>query len=188
MNDRARRAALLLPLVMLVGCGGSSETPRAGSAATTPPAVADTTPSAAVLPSPGASGGSVSVAPSTGGSTGKPRPGAQSAAPTPRSSAIEVLDAKLSATCVTPGGSLTLTVHARPAMAVVFDTRYPDGKDGQVYGGIEQNGRTDAKGDYSKTWTVAPTAPTGDADTQVAAVDQQGQGTRRLPFRIARSC
>jgi hypothetical protein len=188
MNDRARRAALLLPLVFLAGCGGSSTTSSAGSAATTPTASADATPSTAVLPSPGASAVSASVAPSAGGTSGRPQPSAQSAAPTPRSTKLDLLDAKLSATCVTPGGSLTLTLHARPTMAVVFDTRYPDGKDGQVHGGFEQNGRTDANGDYSKTWTVDPLTPTGDADTQVAAVDQQGQSMRKLPFRVARTC
>jgi hypothetical protein len=73
-------------------------------------------------------------------------------------------------------------------MSVIFDTRYPDGKDGQVHGGIEERGRTDANGDYSKTWQVDPLTPTGDADTTVGAVDNKGSGTRRLPFRVAKIC
>jgi hypothetical protein len=73
-------------------------------------------------------------------------------------------------------------------MTVILDNRYPDGKDGQVHGGFDSNGRTDAQGVYSRTWTVDPLTPTGDADTQLAAVDHQGSGTRRLPFRVARTC
>jgi hypothetical protein len=73
-------------------------------------------------------------------------------------------------------------------MSVIADTRYPDGKDGQVHGGIDVHGRTDADGQYEFTWTVDPTTPTGAADIQVAAVDGSGTGNKRLPFTVARSC
>jgi hypothetical protein len=99
-----------------------------------------------------------------------------------------VLNAQLSATCVTPGGSLTATLHARPGMTVILNTRYPDGKDGQVHGGFEPQGHTDAKGDYTKTWTVDPSTPPGNAETTVGAADQQGSGLRKLPFRVALTC
>ena len=45
---------------------------------------------------------------------------------------------------------------------MVFDTRYPDGKDGQVYGGIDYRGSIDSAGSYVYTWGVSLAAPVGD--------------------------
>jgi hypothetical protein len=73
-------------------------------------------------------------------------------------------------------------------MGVVFDTRYPDNRDGQVYGGFDSKGRTDVQGVYTSTWTVAVAAPTGAADVELAAVGVNVTGHQRLPFRIAVTC
>lgn len=75
-------------------------------------------------------------------------------------------------------------------MSVIFDTLYPDQKDGQAYGGIDAHGRTDVTGSYTKTWTVSPAAPTGTAKVNAAAITDDGTATAHqiLPFRIALAC
>jgi hypothetical protein len=77
-------------------------------------------------------------------------------------------------------------------MFVVFDTQYSDGKDGQVYGGIDTNGRSDVNGHYQKTWIVTPTAPVGDARVDVAVAGKyQGESksaVRQIHFRVAATC
>ncbi len=83
---------------------------------------------------------------------------------------------------------MTLTLHARPGMTVIFNTRYPDDKDGQVHGGWDSSGKTDSTGTYMKSWRVDPLTPTGDSDSIVAAIDKQGSGNRRLPFKVATTC
>ena len=73
-------------------------------------------------------------------------------------------------------------------MSIIADTRYSDGKDGQVHGGIDVHGHMDSKGQYSFTWMVDPATPVGDADIQVAGVDAEGTANRRLPFTVALHC
>lgn len=190
MDCRARYVATCLPLLLLAGCGRSSgeAVPSPSSSVERTPGIADA--SRGPVPSSGGPVPSWTAVRPTESSAAKPRASAGrsiTASRSPQPSAM-VLDAKLSTTCVTPGGSMTVTLQARPSMTVIFNTRYPDGKDGQVHGGFEQNGRTDSVGEYSKSWQVDPLTPTGDADTTIAAVDQQGSGTRRLPFRVASKC
>ena len=99
-----------------------------------------------------------------------------------------VLDATLSADCVTPGAPITLTAHGRPGMQVLVNTLYADGKDGHVHGGFENRRRTGASGAYTLTWTLPAGAPVGDASVQAAAVDTSGSASHRLTFRIATDC
>ena len=120
---------------------------------------------------------------------GKAAPQGGSAA-SPKPTATEVpLNASLSRTCVTAGQTMTLTLHAEPNMRVVFDTRYPDGKDGQVHGGMDAQGWTTSNGTYTSTWTVAPGTPPGSADVETAAVGYDDHtGHQRLPFTVALTC
>jgi len=89
-----------------------------------------------------------------------------------------------------PGSAQTLTIHSRSRMSVIFDTLYPDQKDGQAYGGIDAHGRTDANGFYTNTWTVSPAAPQGTAKVNAAAITDDGTATGHqiLPFTIALHC
>lgn len=90
--------------------------------------------------------------------------------------------------CVQRGQTQTMSIHVRPNMGVVVDTRYADGKDGQAYGGIDYGHKSDAHGDYHFSWLVSPVAPLGQADTLVGVVDQQGTGNGRQAFRVALKC
>ena len=206
MRDVARGATGVLLLLALAGCGGSSGSSDAG--ASPEPSAADlsgqaaasvTAPSADASAAAGAAQAAAQVgaqvgastAPSSGSVAGggaaaarSARPGAQ---PTPTHI---ILDATLSAACVTPGGSMTLTIeHARPGMQVIFDTTYADGKDGKVHGGVDSKGtRTTTSGGYAFTWTVDPLTPKGQANVQVGAVDSMGYGDRKLTFDVAPSC
>ena len=69
---------------------------------------------------------------------------------------------------MTPGGSETITIHGDPGWRVVWDTRYPDGKDGQVYGGIDYRGSINSERTYVYTWAVSVAAPVGAADVEAA--------------------
>lgn len=90
--------------------------------------------------------------------------------------------------CVRVGDTQVLSFHARPGMSVVVDTRYADGRDGQVYGGFDYQHKTDAHGNYSLSWLVKPGTPPGAADSLVGAVDETGSGNGRGDFRVAGSC
>lgn len=98
-----------------------------------------------------------------------------------------VLTASLSKSCVTPGGTETLTIHAEPDFQVSFDTQYSDGKDGGVYGG-KSLGKTNSDGVYSNTWTVSPAAPAGQVIVWVAASKDKETAFRQPTFVVASSC
>jgi len=75
-------------------------------------------------------------------------------------------------------------------MKVIFDTLYPDEKDGQAYGGIDAHGHTDVTGAYTMLWTVSAAAPIGTAKVNAAAITEDGTATAHqiLPFTIALHC
>lgn len=208
MSDLAARAsatalaAFVLASSVLTGCGGDGGTSGAagepsasptGSSAASASASATASPSGGATPGGGTASGGATTGPGAsqaphGGATphGTHTPGAT---PSTRPTTTQiVLNASLSKTCVKPGEPMTLTVLARPRMKVIFNTSYPDGKDGSVHGGHDTSGQTDANGRYANTWTVSPAAGTGDARVLVAAVDEAGTGQRSLPFRIALAC
>ena len=194
----ARRwsGALVAPLlVLLAACSGSSHPAASSSSSPTgvdasTSTVATTAPTGGTSPSTAATGRS---APAPGktpppGSTSSAKP---SGSPSPHASPTEIpLNAKLAKSCVVPGSTQTLTIHSRPRMSVIFDTLYPDQKDGQAYGGIDAHGRTDSGGNYLNTWTVSPAAPTGQAKVNAAAITDDGTATGHqiLPFKIALHC
>jgi hypothetical protein len=206
MSDRPLRAVVALgALVFLAGCSGShsgvaagAKTGVNGSAQTTGHGGAaaralnqtqvQTAAGVSTAAGPSTANGGAS-APRGGGTTGgASQAGAQS--PTPRATEIP-LHASLSKTCVTVGQTLTLTLHAEPHMSVIFDARYPDGKDGQVHGGFDSRGSTNpATGDYTSTWTVGPGTPSGAADVELAAIGSTDYhtGHQRLPFTVALTC
>jgi hypothetical protein len=192
------RLLLAVPLaVALAACssGGSKAGPTplpsgvTGPSSGAPSSSATTQPGQTGTGGPVASGGTQpsngSTPGTSGGTASQPPSGGQTSAPPPKHI---VLNASLSKQCVTPGGQMTLTVQARPQMKVIFNTRYPDGKEGKEFGGFESQGVTDANGRYSKTWIVSPAVSPGDADVVVAAIDKYGSGDRRLEFRVARTC
>jgi hypothetical protein len=186
----ARKSALAAPLLVLVAaCSGSSHPAASSSSA---PGVTSA-PSAGSTPTSGErqsnSAAAVSASPASSSSraaSAKPS-GSPSAQPSP--SDIP-LNAALAKPCVVPGSTQTVTMHSRSAMSVIFDTLYPDQKDGQAYGGIDAHGRTDVAGSYTKTWTVSPAAPIGPAKVNLAAITDDGRATGHsiLPFRISLTC
>ncbi|HEV2890426.1 MAG TPA: hypothetical protein VGX28_08620 [Frankiaceae bacterium] len=204
MNDLyGRAAAAVLAAAVLAACGGDGKgkAPEAGASTTNPPIVSiiTTTPTAGA-PS-GASGGA-SAKPGTGGSAApgtSAKPGTTTAphgaGPTTGpgtggSPGVHDLDlhATLDKSCVTPNSMLTLSLTGRPGMNVIFNTTYADGKDGEMHGGKEMHGMTDAQGSYRTTFLVNGTAPAGDATLYLGAVDQVGTGSDTLPFRVALTC
>jgi hypothetical protein len=204
-----RRPALVaLALLLAAACGGKGDGDP-GVISTAPPSLPGTTPSATATTSPSAgatASGGASTRPGTPGTSpgGSTAPGSSATASPPASQPPggsptgppptdnAKLIAKLTRSCVTPGGVQTLSLDTHPDMFVVFDTQYADGKDGQVYGGIETNGRSDSRGHYQKTWVVAPNTPLGDARVDIAVAGKyQGQNrsaVRQMTFRVARSC
>jgi len=186
----ARKTALVAPLLVLAAaCSGSSH--PAASSSTAPGVTsapnASSTPTAGNRQSNSAAAVSASPGSSSSGVASAKPSGSPSAQPSP--SDIP-LNAALAKPCVVPGSTQTVTMHSRSAMSVIFDTLYPDQKDGQAYGGIDAHGRTDVAGSYTKTWTVSPAAPIGPAKVNLAAITDDGRATGHsiLPFRISLTC
>jgi hypothetical protein len=155
----------------------TAQAQSAGSGSAAPTTEQSSQPSGHATTKPGVSGGSASPH--------------GTASPTPRPTPTDVpLNARLAKSCVTPGSTQTLTVQARPAMSIIFDTLYSNGKEGQTYGGIDPHGRTDASGHYSNTWTVSPAAPPGNATVNVAGItdDDKGSGHQLLNFEVKPLC
>jgi hypothetical protein len=203
MSKQRMKISTLVPLAAValaaVACGGhgaahagaraaanSSGQVQAGASTSVQSGISAGAKGSAVASGKSGSQGGVTKSGTRTGSS--PAPGT-SPSPTGPATHREIpLDATLSAPCVTPGGSQTLTVHGDPNWRVVFDTRYPDGKDGQVYGGIDYRGTTGASGTYLMTWTVSVAAPPGAADVEAAAVGDGVTAHSRLPFKIALHC
>ena len=194
--------ALAAPLLLLaVGCSGSGH-PSAASAdapGATSSAATGSTPAAGTRQSSSrtaptaAAGAQGSTRGTTQGATDGSSQGPATAtrSPSPQPSPSEIpLHGSLAKSCVVPGSTQTLTLHARPKMSVIFDTLYPDQKDGQAYGGIDAHGRTDVTGSYTMTWTVSAAAPVGTAKVNAAAITDDGTATGHdlLPFRISLTC
>lgn len=82
------------------------------------------------------------------------------------------VEVSLTPTCVTPGGTLTVTVHTAPRTGVLYLAHYSDGASGAEepigagYGG-NGGGYADADGRFEESWTVSPQAPTGPGRLEV---------------------
>lgn len=105
-----------------------------------------------------------------------------------------MVDATLSASCVMPGGLMTLRVNATPKSNVAFVAVYSDNKSGAEppggagYGGND-GGAVDESGYRTFTWAIAATAPLGPARVDVVAYLANGDsGYSGLPFTVARTC
>lgn len=144
--------------------------------------------------------------PATGGGTGAQRPGGSagpggavhstgvggtgtggslsSGAATPNASWFTVT---LSPTCVTPGGTETLTAQSRHGYTVAFNTRYSDNKTGEVYGGYGVI-PTDASGRATTHWSVAATAPPGTVTLYAGTANGGSATTLTRTFVIAAHC
>jgi hypothetical protein len=80
-------------------------------------------------------------------------------------------------------------VHVNlPNANVIIDTLYADKKDGQAHGGFKPDGKADANGDYTLSWTVLPGTPIGPAKVFVAAGNSKHRGSTDALFRVAAVC
>lgn len=92
--------------------------------------------------------------------------------------------------CITPGGSMTLSVEVQPKSSVAFQAIYSNnwsGADPPYGGGYGGNdgGFTDDTGRYLANWTVSADAPLGPARVDVyVAVSNVGQGYAGIDFRV----
>jgi hypothetical protein len=92
--------------------------------------------------------------------------------------------------CVKPGGDATITVTTRPDAGVGYHAFYSDGKGGgpppygNSYGGND-GGLADEDGQYSGTWTVAPTAPSGPGRVDVVVGHDGEFGSTSAAFSVA---
>jgi hypothetical protein len=127
---------------------------------------------------------------SRSGSNATPDPSA-SASPGPFSEYKTPIDAKITPTCVARGTKMTLVVHLVPKSAVAYIAYYAAHSSGapkpwgKGYGGND-SGLTDAKGDYTSTWTVASQTPGGKGEVDVYAnIAGGGKGFKSLPFTVA---
>ena len=165
----------------------------------------------------GSQGGSGSVSPTTSAdasaspTTGATNsPGASPAgSPSPRStkSAIPTesplatnipgtkaapLTATVSSTCVTPGGTQTLTVKSTAGFQLSYGTLYPDHSTHREYGSSGVVNSLPPGGIFTLTWAIPVTAPLGTARTDVATagkVNGETEASFRHPYwLIATSC
>jgi hypothetical protein len=117
--------------------------------------------------------------------------------PQPTASASPNLGAKhnngsvklgLSASCVSPGSLLVVTITAPPKAGLGMVIGYSDH---QAHGAM-LTGETDGAGKYVWRVPVDPTVPEGDARVLVSATgpnwSQEGGGTADKIFRVARAC
>ncbi len=189
MAHRPRRLLAAAPLALALAACGSDGTPRAGlspsgaPSGTTAPtgspgatpsgpgATGGTNPGATGTASPGVPGSSGAV--TSPGATASPgsRPTAAATSLPPDKFAVELT---MKHRCVAPGGKQTAIVRSVANANAIIDTLYSDKKDGQLHGGFNPAGKTDAEGVWVYTWTVRPTAPSGTAFTKVAV----GKGDR----------
>jgi hypothetical protein len=162
-------------------------TPAVSSGSTTPPASSPaTTPGS----TPSASGGGThqSGTPRPGGSGGASA-GTSSSATTPPATVQPItITLTLAKTCVSPGGTQRADVTTTPNAIVVIDTRYADNKDGQTHGGLKPDGRSDATGHFTFSWTVLPGTPSGNATTYAGTGDGAHAGSADKTFRVATVC
>jgi hypothetical protein len=120
------------------------------------------------------------------GATGQPSAPAAQPTATKQATTVKVT---LSKTCVRPGDSLTVdAMSSRPNMFLIYDTAYPDNKDGATHGGIDKDGKTDGSGHYSSTFTVDKGTPVGEASVVLSVIDGDGSAGSHKPFRVALTC
>lgn len=171
--------ALAVLAAAAAGCGSSGTAPDPNAQGTKGPSVGEFRIGEAVpssLPVPGAKVKDESTGgappPSSDDAGRRPRPRSTPTGPPLR------ISAELDSTCVAHGEKQSVTVKTNYSNAVVaHDVKYSD----NTYAGPGQGGgggRTDSDGEYSATWVVPPTAPTGQTTVLVAA--DNGSGARAV--------
>jgi hypothetical protein len=120
----------------------------------------------------------------SGGTSGSGAQGSGSSSATPGTSWFTVT---LAASCVTPGGTETLTAQSRPGYTVAFNTRYSDGRTGEVDGGYGVLA-TDSSGRATTHWTVAATAPAGTVTLYAGTANGGRATTLTRTFVVAAHC
>lgn len=96
--------------------------------------------------------------------------------------------AEIADECVPPGGTQTITIHARPNSIVGYNTYYSDGKSGvnEGFHGGNMVGGTEDGESWTNTWVVAATAPPGQAVVVVTGVNEvHGRGETGVVFVVA---
>lgn len=173
---RTTLASLAVAAFLIGACGGGDDNGKGADNAS-----ADGSTTTSLAPSqagadtadgaPGAPGGATTTtgapgsAPATGSTPGAPPDGGQAPKP-PLPMEVEV-----EKDCVKPGGTQTVTIRTEPESPAGYSVEYPDGKtamDQGYYGGVDA-GKTDGKGVYKATWTIAPNAPPGEAKVRAFA-------------------
>lgn len=93
------------------------------------------------------------------------------------------VEVSLTPTCVTPGGTVTVTVQTAPRAGVLYLAHYSDGASGAEepigagYGG-NGGGYADADGRFEESWTVSTQAPVGPGRLEVVtASGHRGEDT-----------
>ncbi|MEA2684026.1 MAG: hypothetical protein QOK05_2354 [Chloroflexota bacterium] len=191
-------ATALGTAIGLSSCGGSSAASGKGATASL---VVDP---GQVSPSPQHSGStnpaSTPTAPpaklgQAGSAQGSPAKAGTAPTPSPAPSAPQYAEgttpapatAALASSCLTPGGTQTLSVHSRPAYAVTFDSQYSDGTDGRKHGGVG-TGHLDSTGNYLVSWVVQPGTPAGNVIVWVSVAGGSESAFRQPTFVVAGSC
>src|SRR5205823_12852513 len=109
------------------------------------------------------------------------------------------IDARMGFSCAQPGGTQSITVRSTPGFNVAYSTTWPDGSThtqrgpdqyppGTGYG----TGPVDASGVFTQTWTMPPTSPVGNAQTEVSVAGTDPNkptfGHQVLTWRVALAC
>jgi len=194
MTGWMKRGVLVLvagaAVIAAAGCGSSAVSYKAGPG-----------PGSGEIASPaaGSQGGSSSVA--------SPGPAAQSSPathtastthPTPAASPTGYpqyvgspapLTVSLSAACLTPGQTETLTLRTKGGYSYSFNTQYADGNNGRNVGGWGY-GLAPSTGTVVSSWVISPKAAPGTATVFVAveAPDGRSNAFRQPTFKVASSC
>ena len=184
-------APLLLLATISVGCGGGSAATNRTSGVSNASASAAAASSSAA-PSAGDSNASVAsgqadaALPIGSGSDSTSSDAASSGLPAQGQNLP--VTASLAHQCVVPGTSQTITITTAPNSAVGYHSIYSDGKQGfdkDYYGG-NKSGLTDATGQYTDTWVIAPNAPAGKVTVDVVGLNQDGaSGKTQLSFAMS---
>ncbi|HEX2039384.1 MAG TPA: hypothetical protein VHF47_06585 [Acidimicrobiales bacterium] len=192
---------IVLALVGLAGCGGGGDKADAAKAAGTSDETTTTVPEAGETGAKGtnekgkgkSSGATTTSAPAAKGGDKKAATGATT------STTVNPVDeawfdkkfeikVQLKETCVRPGATQTVTAWVPVGSGVGYDTTYSDGKSGIMEGhyGGNSGGFPQDDGTYTDTFTVAATAPSGQAVVLVLASHQDdGLGEGRAVFAVS---
>jgi len=172
-------------LVVCAACGGggaAASSAAAGKSTTTTTVAAGAGPSATTPV-----GTATTIAGSGTTIPGGASSGGGGAAGVTTTTSPVTVTATLASACVRPGKSQTITIHTNPESGVVYHATYSDGKDATkpgYYGG-NKGGRTDASGNWTDTWVIAPTAPAGRVRVDIAAATRVGTATNVVYFAMS---